>query len=223
MKKRIRIQGSFVFLALFVSILLSKIFFPLWQGEVVDETLDTLGTGLVLFGFLFRISARGYKAEGSHDGESLITSGPYALMRHPMYFGTLSIGLGIIMILLNEWALLPFLIVFALIYVPQVRREQQQLTRNFGDTYRAYCKKTPAYFPRLPSLLQLDLKASLPLKVQWFKRELASLIGVFSAIVAVEIWEDIRAFGRAEYLRELWELFSVGIFYFVSYIIITTM
>ena len=181
----------------------------------MDEALDILGIGMVLFGFLFRISARGTKAERSHDGESLITGGPYALVRHPMYFGTFSIGLGIIMILLNGWALPPFLIIFALIYIPQIRREQQKLTENFGDTYRAYCEKTPAYFPRLSSLLTLDLKGSLPLKARWFKRERASLIVVFSILVAVEIWEDVRLFGRVEYLKEFWELFAAWIFYFV--------
>ena len=215
MKKRIGIQGFFVFLSLFLSVFLSKFFFPIWRGEVVDETLNVLGTGMVLFGFLFRVSARGYKAERSWDGEALITDGPYTLTRHPMYFGTLLIGLGIIMILLNGWTLPPFLIVFVLIYLPQIRREERLLTKNFGDTYEAYCKKTPSYFPHLYSLLTLGLKESLPLKARWFKKELVSLMGVFITTVAGEVWEDARLFGRAECLKELRELLSIWIAYFV--------
>lgn len=223
MKRRIRIQGSSVFIALIASLLFSKFLFPTWRGEVVDELLDALGTGMVLFGFLFRISARGHKAERSPDGEALVTDGPYALVRHPMYFGTLLIGLGIITILLNEWALPPFLILFSLIYLPQIRREQRKLTGCFGDAYRAYCEKTPTYFPRILSLIQLNLRESLPLRTRWFRRELVSLVGVFSTIVAIEIWQDVRTFGGAEWPKELLELLLAGMLYLVILLLLYRM
>ena len=132
-----------------------------------------------------------------------------------MYFGTLLIGLGTIAILLNEWALPPFLIVFLLIYVPQIHREQRQLMGKFGQVYRAYCERTPAYFPRLSFLSRLDLRESLPLKASWFKKEWVSLVGVFGVIIVLEIWQDVHFFGRAEFLKELKEFLSTGLVYLV--------
>lgn len=85
------------------TILFSKFLFPHWKKEILDEFLDAIGISLVLFGFLFRIAARGYKADGSPEGKKLITNGLYGLMRNPMYVGTLLIGLGINLVLFEWW------------------------------------------------------------------------------------------------------------------------
>lgn len=76
MKRRIRPQGILIFLAITLSIFLSKSLFPQWEKEALDKFLDALGIAIVLFGFLFRIMARGYKAEESPQGQTLITEGP---------------------------------------------------------------------------------------------------------------------------------------------------
>lgn len=94
MKKRIKIQGFLIFLATLATISLSKFVFPHWKKEPWDEFLDVVGIGLVLFGFLFRITARGYKQEKSYNGKLLVKDGPYAMVRNPMYFGTFMIGTG---------------------------------------------------------------------------------------------------------------------------------
>ena len=108
MKKRIGIQGFLLFLAMLMSVLLSKVIFPKWQQKILDEVLNCIGISVILTGFLFRISARGYKSEGSDNGKKLITDGPYSLMRHPMYFGTLLIGAGSILVLFAWWTFLLF-------------------------------------------------------------------------------------------------------------------
>lgn len=219
MKRRIRIQGFLIFLVVTISILLSKFLFPHWKKEALDEFLDAVGIGIVLFGLLFRIAARGYKAEISPDGKHLITDGLYALMRHPMYFGTLLIGLGIILVLFEWWAFPLFLIIFLLIYIPQIHREEDRLLRCFGEEYRAYCEKTPKYFPYFLGLFKVSLRDYLFFKWSWIKKELPSLIGVIGGIVTIEIWEDIKLFGYQEYTKELLEL-SLIVFSFIIIIIL---
>jgi len=214
MKRRIRIQGFLIFLFFTLSILLSKSLFPHWEKEAPDEFLDAVGIGTVLFGFLFRISARGYKAEKSWDGKKLITDGPYGLMRHPMYFGTFLIGLGIIFVLFNWWVFPLFFFVFLLIYIPQIHREEQKLQQQFDDEYMIYCKKTPKYFPRVSIFFKLDFRDYLPLKWLWIKKELISLTVVISVMIAIEIWEDVRLFGYAERTKELLESLLIIIPYF---------
>jgi len=215
MKRRIKIQGFLIFLSLMFSILLSKFLFPKWKRKILDEFLDAIGIVIVLSGFLLRISARGYKSEKSCEGKNLITDGPYGLMRHPMYFGTFLIGLGIIALLFNWWLLPLFLLIFLLIYVPQVHREEEKLSRQFGSSYKVYSQKTPKYFPKIISLFKLDFRDYLPFRWQYLKKEIISLIAVISLIILIETWEDVRAFGRIEYREELLELFLIIVSYFI--------
>jgi protein-S-isoprenylcysteine O-methyltransferase Ste14 len=207
MKKRIRIQGTLIFFVVLISILLSKFVFIHWRSESTDEYLDALGIGLVLSGFLFRIVARGYKEEKSYGGKNLVKDGPYHLMRHPMYFGTLLIGMGIISALFKLWTFPLFLIIYYLIYAPQIQKEEDTLSCRFGEEYKNYCKITPKYFPKVHSLLKP--RDYISLKLSWIKKELSSLIMVMVTIIAVEIWQDIKSFGHKEFLKEPLELFLV--------------
>ena len=206
MKRRIRIQGFFIFLAATTTILLSKLLFPHWKKEILDEFLDAIGIGLVLFGFLFRIAARGYKAENSPEGKNLITNGAYGLMRNPMYFGTLLVGLGINLVLFEWWAAILFCIIFSLIYIRQIHREEADLSQRFGEEYKTYCNVTPRYFP---NLFNINLRDHLFFKWLWIQKELPSLIGVIGVIITIEIWEDMRLFGYNECRKELAELFLI--------------
>src|SRR3990167_1802669 len=116
MKPRIKIQGLSIFISIVITIFLHKMLFPRWEGRLWNELFNFLGILLVLFGFLFRVSARGHKEERSSQGRSLVNDGPYALVRNPMYFGTLLIGIGAIAILFQFWTIFLFLAVFLLIY-----------------------------------------------------------------------------------------------------------
>lgn len=212
MKKRIKIQGFLVFVSLVLTLLLSKIIFPHWKNETQDGFFDAIGITLVLCGFLFRIVARGYKEEKSQQGKDLVRDGPYGLMRHPMYFGTLLIGTGIISALFEFWTFPVFLIIYTLIYLPQINREEKALLKKFAQEYRDYCKKTPKSFPRL----FFDFRQYTPLKLSWIRKELPSVLTTITLILAIEGWEDVKLFGHKEFYKELLEFFSI----IVAFIII---
>jgi len=205
-KTRIRFQGFLIFLAVIATLCLSKSLFPDWKQEKLDEFLDATGIGLVLFGFLFRISARGYKEEKSASGHALVKDDPYAIIRHPMYFGTLLIGIGIILALLQLWAIFLFAIIFCLIYIPQIRKEELDLLRRFPDEYRAYCKITPKFLPRIYNLL--NIRDYLHLKLPWIRKEIISFSLVVFVIMAIEAREEARLFG-GPFIKESLELFLI--------------
>lgn len=205
MKKRIRIQGALMFLVVIVSIFFTRFIIPYWRKDPFDEFFDAAGIVMILFGFLSRIAARGYKEEKTNGGKNLVKDGPYYLMRHPMYFGTLLIGSGIILVLLEFWTLPVFLIIYLLIYIPQIEKEEKVLLKRFGEEYRTYCKTTSKYFPQF----SLSFKEYVPLKLSWIRKELRSLIIVIAAVLAIEVWKDVRLFGYSEFYKELSELSSV--------------
>jgi protein-S-isoprenylcysteine O-methyltransferase Ste14 len=192
-KQRIRLQGMLIFLGVLLVIATAGFIIPRGRTILVDTLLDITGLSLVLIGFLFRLCARGYKQEHSSQSQELVTSGPYSCVRNPMYFGTLLIGCGVIVMLLALWALPVFLVSYLLIYVPEVKKEEAKLREHFGQVYIDYCARTSRFSPKLSSLWGKENIFSL--KFIWIKKELPSLVLVVGSLFLVEIIEDVSIFG----------------------------
>jgi len=89
-----------------------------------------------------------YLAQRSHR---LATSGPYARMRHPQYAGFVLIMFGFLL----QWPTLLTLAMFPVLvfmYLRLARREERDALAEFGEAYRRYTDRTPAFFPRLGAL-----------------------------------------------------------------------
>ncbi len=80
-----------------------------------------------------------------HAGHRLITAGPYALVRHPMYLAVITAGIGGLL-LYHTWAMLLFAIAMFGLTV-RARREETALAAEFGATWEAYCRRVPAWLP----------------------------------------------------------------------------
>ncbi len=108
------------------------------------------GLGLILWSRLtlddmYNVSSSmGVQLFASHR---LVTNGPYAHVRHPMYLGLMLAGLGGLL-LYRTWTTL-FLLVTFLGVVIRSRREEQILAAEFGEQWRHYCHEVPAWMPRL--------------------------------------------------------------------------
>jgi protein-S-isoprenylcysteine O-methyltransferase Ste14 len=81
------------------------------------------------------------------EGHQLITSGPYALVRHPIYtamFGLLlSTGL-----VASVWTALPPAVVFFYAGTTQRTRTEERLLRElFGSAFDEYAARVPAFIP----------------------------------------------------------------------------
>jgi protein-S-isoprenylcysteine O-methyltransferase Ste14 len=208
MKKRIRVQGTLIFWGVVLFVLFIGFTMPRWVDRPREEFFDILGMVFILSGFLVRIVARGYKQDMSRGGDSLVVDGPYSLMRNPMYFGTLLIGAGIIAVLLRLWTLPVFVIVYLAIYMPQIDREEKLLLERFGPRYKEYCRITPKYFPNIFRIFQPG-KPLLVLKWFWVKKETSSLAWTIVFVFIMEIWQDVRLFGRGALVEEFLELSGV--------------
>ena len=78
----------------------------------------------------------------------LIRSGPYGLVRHPIYSGLLAAMLGTA-IVIGEWRALIALAFFAGAVLRRVSVEQRWLSEIFPDDYSRYRREVPALVPFL--------------------------------------------------------------------------
>jgi protein-S-isoprenylcysteine O-methyltransferase Ste14 len=78
----------------------------------------------------------------------LVTTGPYAVVRHPIYLGIVDFILGTALFW-NDVALLIVGLLFALWFTLQLRIEERIFARHFGAEWEAYRSRTPALLPRL--------------------------------------------------------------------------
>ncbi|MGN6748056.1 MAG: protein-S-isoprenylcysteine O-methyltransferase [Xanthobacteraceae bacterium] len=83
------------------------------------------------------------------ERHTLVTSGVYALVRHPMYAGFWLMALGQALLLPNWVAGPAGLIGFGALFFGRVAREEAMMIGAFGDEYRAYMRRTARVVPWL--------------------------------------------------------------------------
>lgn len=112
---------------------------------VISMGLLALGASLVAIGWATVYGGR----------LKLVTWGIYSFLRHPQY-----LGLILIIVAFNiQWPTLPTLIlgpVLIALYIRQARREDRELKTAFGQAFRDYASRVPAFFPGRLSLSRGD-------------------------------------------------------------------
>ena len=83
------------------------------------------------------------------ERHTLVTTGVYALVRHPMYAGFWLMAVGQALLLPNWVAGPAGLIGFGVLFFGRVAREEAMMVSAFGDEYRAYMRRTARVVPWL--------------------------------------------------------------------------
>lgn len=81
-----------------------------------------------------------------YSDQQLVTTGPYAFVRHPMYGGLVLSAVGSLLIY-STWTTV-FFVCFAPLMFARAWREEVVLSAEFGDMWQEYCKNVPAFIPR---------------------------------------------------------------------------
>lgn len=97
-------------------------------------------------------------------GAELITHGPFAYVRNPLYVGNFLIALGFCLMAWAwmPWLLLIYLVLFGLQYHLIVSLEEEHLHQRFGKIYADYLTQVPRFIPR-PTPFRPQSTSGMPL------------------------------------------------------------
>ena len=196
MKNRIKIDSAILS---FIIILTGFLYqFPrlYTSSPLIDDILDFLGVIVVLKGTFIRMAARGYKKAYSKSGQGLVITGPYTLVRNPMYLGSFLMGAGFILIVWPWWSLPIFTWLFYLRFIKQIAQEEKFLSETFKNDYEAYTKKVPRLFPKIADAFTMKVKETFPLEYVWSTKEKFGLFAWPLLAVFLEAFQENIVLGQ---------------------------
>jgi protein-S-isoprenylcysteine O-methyltransferase Ste14 len=82
--------------------------------------------------------------------QQIVCSGPYRLVRHPLYLAAFAIWVALAISFASRFALAASLLYVVPAYLFYIRSEEQMLLGHFGDAYRTYQRRVGMLFPRWP-------------------------------------------------------------------------
>jgi len=114
-----------------------------WSNVPVDAVIAAdiiVFMGYVLCFLAFKENRYASRTVGIDKGQTVVTTGPYAIIRHPMYLGAIFLWVLTPVALGSYWALPLFLLLpIAMFY--RIKNEEGLLLKELPG-YREYCRKT---------------------------------------------------------------------------------
>jgi protein-S-isoprenylcysteine O-methyltransferase Ste14 len=160
------------------------------SGYILHEMIEWLGIVLIVLCILGRTWSSLYI--GGRKIEEFVQTGPYSVMRNPLYFfsflGAAGVGMQVGSVVLGlVCAFLAWLVFYFV-----VLREEQVLAARYGSTYGDYLARVPRFLPN-PSLWQDEPTLTIrpPRVLMTFADALIFLL----AIPLAELFERLQEAG----------------------------
>ena len=117
-------------------------------------TSALVGTIPLILGEFLRLWAVGYAGGATRSrtlgaASDLVTTGPYAHVRNPLYLGNLLLSLGVCVIANVYWMIIVLLVGYFIQYLPIIASEEAYLREFCGVAYQTYYTAVPRFIPRL--------------------------------------------------------------------------
>ncbi len=133
----------------------------------------------ILSGVFFRAWASGHIAKD----KELATKGPYSLMRNPLYFGSVLIGIGIALAANHLYGWIITISYFLFFYTFIMIVEHKRLLKLFSQEYRQWAKQTGVFFPKFKKISENAFDIALYMKNREYRVFIFALFVVAVLIV----------------------------------------
>lgn len=141
--------------------------------------------GAVLVGL--GVALRSWAAGVLHKTWELTTTGPYSIIRNPLYVGSFFIMFGFATLIDDVENIFVILGPLVGLYYLQVLHEERTLSQKYEARWQAYASDVPRFFPtRLPQLGALLSTWSIR---DWLgSREYRAMCATLLGLAALEVW-----------------------------------
>ena len=151
--------------------------------SVLDLADPFVASGLLLV--IGGLIVRAWAAGTLRKRRELATTGPYAMIRHPLYFGSFLMMVGFGILIHDPLTLWVVVGPVAWLYWQAVKSEEKHIAKLFPAEWAAYAASVPRFFPRrlmAPQLADWSLS-------QWLRNsEYQAWLGSAIAVVGIQLW-----------------------------------
>jgi len=116
------------------------------QNEMIHDQIEAYGVALIMLGIGGRLWSILYV--GGKKASQLVTSGPYSIMRNPLYFFSSIAAAGAGAQMGSFVATVGFAVLCAVTFYFVILREEKFLQSTMGQPYHAYMARVPRFFPK---------------------------------------------------------------------------
>jgi protein-S-isoprenylcysteine O-methyltransferase Ste14 len=156
---------------------------------------EMLCLAVACLGLAVRIVTVGYVPAGTSGrntlkqvADSLNATGMYSLVRHPIYLGNFLMWFGLSLLPRCWWFTVITVLVFWVYYERIMFAEEGFLLAQFGEAYREWAARTPAFIPHLANWVRPDLPFSLKSAISREYATFFTIIAIFTGINGLISW-----------------------------------
>jgi protein-S-isoprenylcysteine O-methyltransferase Ste14 len=166
-----------------------------YSNKPVRYIFYALGIISIVKGELLRVWANGHAGFITHSrsrtirAKALVTTGPYAVIRNPLYAGNFLIGLGFSFLTLTWWLIILYVAFFSIEYGLIILAEERFLKDTFPEEFEKYSSSVPRIIPRLGKLKFVD---SGSFHFEYLYPERWTILNIIIAGIAIVVVHIIR-------------------------------
>ncbi len=150
---------------------------------------------IAFLGLAVRVLTVGYVPAGTSGrntlkqvASTLNATGMYSVVRHPIYLGNFLMWFGVSLLPRCWWFTLITVLIFWLYYERIMFAEEGFLFEQFGEQYREWAARTPAFIPKFSNWVRPDLSFSLKSAISREYSTLFTIIALFTFFNVIMAW-----------------------------------
>ncbi|MBU0508625.1 isoprenylcysteine carboxylmethyltransferase family protein [bacterium] len=174
---------------------------PSGTPSLLERLYDLFCLFIAFLGLTVRGATSGYASAGSSGrntrgqiADHLNVTGPYSVVRHPLYLGNILIILGVLLVTQCFFFVLVGVLAYLLFYERIIAVEEKFLEARFGERYLQWAQRTPALLPRLAQWKRAELSFSFRAAVRGEFYGFTAIIAAITVIKSLMASLAMRAF-----------------------------